>query len=184
MERKNEKVDIFLLTFFIQGCRLCFFSCQGPMTHFFIVFSPEMFQNLLFLCEETKFFVPREGPKIFFVPKVGLCCPSGGKDCFCPSGGKYFFCPSGGKDCFCPSGGKDFFCPTDKKNISLPLDKNNLYLPLDKKNIYLPLDKNNLSLPQDNKAQPSGQKKSLAPPSGQKNFVSSREKEDFETFLG
>ena len=108
---KELKGGHFCFDFFIQGCRLCFFSCQGPMTHFFIVFSPEMFENLLFLWMKQSFFVPREGPKIFFVPKVGLCCPEGGKDCFCPEGGKYFFCPSGGNDCFCPEGGKYFFCP-------------------------------------------------------------------------
>ena len=85
------------------------------MTHFLIVFSPEMFQNLLFLCEETKFFVPREGPKIFFVPKVGLCCPEGGKDCFCPSGGKYFFVPREVKIVFVPREGKIFFVLRTKK---------------------------------------------------------------------
>ena len=66
---KELKGGHFSFDFFIQGCRLCFFSCQGPMTHFFIVFSPEMFENLLFLCEETKFFCPSGGAKDFFCPE-------------------------------------------------------------------------------------------------------------------
>ena len=131
------------------------FSFFSRLTTFFT-----FFQFFFQKCFKILFFSVKK-PR-FFVPKLGIFVPKEGKIFFVLRRERFFL----------SCGGKDFFCPTDKKNHSL-LRTKKIIPSFGQKKLFPPSDKNK-SFP------PSEQKN---PTSGQKNLVSSREKEDCEAFL-
>ena len=86
---KEWKSGHFSFDFFYSRLPTLFFFPAKAQWLIFSLFSAQKCLKIFFFSvKKPSFFVPREGPKIFFVPKVGLCCPEGGKDCFCPEGGR------------------------------------------------------------------------------------------------
>ena len=172
----------FCFYFFFQGCKL-FFPAKAQWL-IFSLFSAQKCFKIFFFSGWNKVFLSRgRGQRFFLSRRLGFVVLREGKIVFVQREVNIFFVQREVKIVFVQREGNIFFVRRTKK-IFPSRGTKTIFTSRGTKKIFTSRGTKTI-FPSLRTTKPNlRDKKSLAPPEGQKTWFLHREKEDFETFLG